>query len=87
MFNKKIIFKIRIFRNEYIFFQKITVPNALENINELWIDVKKVDGVWKISGVKELSKFESDWAPDEPKNQTNLDCAYLSKQNGYDDIK
>ena len=48
--------------------------------------MKKVEGVWKISGVKELSKFESDWAPDEPKNETKLDCAYLSKQHGYDNI-
>ena len=53
----------------------------LEDINDLWIDVQKVDGRWKISGVQELTKFESDWAPDEPKDQINLDCVYLSKQH------
>ena len=70
-----------------LIFQKILVTAELQNINELWIDVKKVEGVWKISGVRELTKFESDWAPGEPKNETNLNCAYLSKQHGYDDIK
>ena len=56
------------------------VNGALENINELWIDVKKFDGTWTISGVKELSKFESDWAPGEPKDEENYDCAYMSIQ-------
>ena len=45
----------------------------MESISELWINVQKsVDGRWKISGVRELSKFESDWATGEPKNQTNI---------------
>ena len=53
---------------------------VLENINGLWIDVKKVNDTWKISGVKELSKFESDWAPGEPKDEENYECAYMSSQ-------
>ena len=54
----------------------------MESISELWINVQKsVDGRWKISGVRELSKFESDWATGEPKNQTNMDCVYLSRND------
>ena len=45
--------------------------------------MKKDDGKWKISGVRELSRFESDWAPGEPRNGTStpLDCVYLSKEH------
>ena len=59
---------------------------VLEDINDLWIDVKKdiSTGVWKISGVRELTKFESDWAPGEPQNDANglLSCAYMSRAEG-----
>ena len=59
---------------------------VLEDINDLWIDVKKdiSTGVWKISGVRELTKFESDWAPGEPQEDANglLNCAYMSRAEG-----
>ena len=59
---------------------------VLEDINDLWIDVKKDigTGVWKISGVRELTKFESDWAPGEPQDDANglLNCAYMSRAEG-----
>ena len=59
-----------------------TGSGVLENISELWINVRRVQGIWTISGVRELSKFEADWASDEPKNKTNLDCVYLSQEHG-----
>ena len=65
--------------------KRMNGPGVLENINDLWIDVKK-DGnnVWKIAGVRELTKFESDWAPGEPQNDDNglLNCAYMSRAEG-----
>ena len=63
----------------YTYLQKISSGGVLEDINELWINVKKEQGVWKIAGVKELSKFEADWATEEPSDKLNSDCVYLSK--------
>ena len=65
-----------------IFYQQLTTTSGLEDLNELWVNVVKLEGVWKIAGVQKLSNFEADWAPNEPQNKTNLDCVYLSRQHG-----
>ena len=73
-------------KNNILLQKRENAQGVKENINDLWIDVKKDTNThkWKISGVRELTKFESDWAPGEPKNDTNglFNCAYMSRAEG-----
>ena len=69
-----------------LFQKRINAQGVLEDINDLWIDVKKdvSSNEWKISGSRKLTQFESDWAPGEPQNDANglLNCAYMSRADG-----
>ena len=49
----------------------------------MWTGIKKDgSGEWKVKGSK-VTKFFADWAPGEPRDLPNVDCAYLSKSAGY----
>ena len=50
---------------------------ATTTLGELWINVKRVEGEWKIAGTKPLTDFEADWAPGQPAD--GADCAYMDK--------
>ena len=43
------------------------------------MDVSKIEGVWYIQGSKILTDFESNWAEDEPGENEDKKCAYMSK--------
>ena len=51
-----------------------------KEINKIWTNVKKVNGNWTIAKSAELTDFEEDWAPGEPVDAPNSDCAYMDKK-------
>ena len=46
---------------------------------ELWVDVRKINGIWTIGGSRNLTDFEADWAPGYPRGEINKDCAYMDR--------
>ena len=51
--------------------------------DEIWIDVRKIDGTWFVGGSKRLSEFESNWAAGEPGDNQDKKCAFMSRDQEY----
>lgn len=56
----------------------MSIPSILQlNMTQVWVDVNKVNGEWMVARTRKLTRFEADWAPGEPTEGTNADCAYM----------
>lgn len=52
------------------------------NVNELWVDVVKKDGLWK-NGRKPADAFNTDWVDGEPLDVPGAECSFLHRLSGY----
>lgn len=53
----------------------------MKGIEQMWINVMRVEGKWIVGGKKELTSYQSNWAPYQPSQDG--DCVYMSANQNY----